>query len=111
MSVFHFLSVSWEIIDGIWPNFVYALILKTSRLGIVTHEFSQVNNTIMALDWGLNFVFTQYLENKLMEFDKILQMHIVGLINFFLHSVSWQILIGILLSAYFGAMLYAGGIK
>ena len=29
----------------------------------------------MVLDWGQNFVSIQYLENKLMEFDKILHMH------------------------------------
>ena len=113
MSEFHFPSISWEWIDGIWPNFAYALILTRSRLGllsidfrkfitelwpvidvrisfllnilttnrwnltkicicidinkikvgIVTRQFSQIYNSVIARDLCQNFVSTQYLEN------------------------------------------------
>ena len=52
--------ISWEQIDGIWPNFAYALILTRSRLGLL--QFSQIYNRVMALDWCRNFVSAQYLE-------------------------------------------------
>ena len=40
------------------------------------HEFSHVNNRVMALDCCRNVVPAQYLKKKLMEFDQILQMHL-----------------------------------
>ena len=44
-------------------------------IGIVTCQFSRINNRLMALDLGQNFVSAQYLENQLIEFDQILRMH------------------------------------
>ena len=34
-----FRSISWEQIDGIWPNFVHVLILTISRLGLLCVNF------------------------------------------------------------------------
>ena len=48
----------------------YALILKTSRLGLLHVNFHKVYNRVMALDRYLNFVSAQYIGNKLMEFDQ-----------------------------------------
>ena len=42
MPEFHYSSISWEIINRIWPNFVYALILKTSRLGLLHINFRKL---------------------------------------------------------------------
>ena len=39
MSEFHFHSISWERIDGIWPDFASALILTRSRLGMLRVSF------------------------------------------------------------------------
>ena len=39
MSEFHFRLISWEQIDGIWPNFAYALILTRSWLGFLGVSF------------------------------------------------------------------------
>ena len=39
MSEFHFCSVSWEQIDGIWLNFAYALIFTIARLGLLYINF------------------------------------------------------------------------
>ena len=38
-------------------------------------HFSQIYNTVMALGYCQNFVSTQYLGNRLMEFDQVLRMH------------------------------------
>ena len=37
--------------------------------------FSQLYNTVMALDYHHNLVSTQSLENELMELDQTLQLH------------------------------------
>ena len=37
----HFRSISWERIDGVRPNFVYALTLARSRLGLLRVSFYQ----------------------------------------------------------------------
>ena len=75
----HFHSIFWELIDGIWPDFAYALILTRSRFGLSismhTRQFLLIYNRVMALDSCRNFVSAQYLKNKLMEFDQILHMH------------------------------------
>ena len=39
MSKFRFRSISWDQIDGIFPNFAYALILPSSRLGVLYFNF------------------------------------------------------------------------
>ena len=39
------------------------------------HQIRQLYNTVMALGYCQNFIFAQYLVNKMMEFDKILYMH------------------------------------
>ena len=73
-----FRSISWEWIDGILPNFAYALILTRSRLGLLSVNFHQIVTELWPLmihDFCQNFVSTQYLENELMEFDQILHMH------------------------------------
>ena len=57
-------------IDGLRPNFVYALLLTRSTMyvGIVNHHFFlQIWNRFTALDSSQNLVFAQYLENKLTE--------------------------------------------
>ena len=41
-------------------------------IGIVTCHFSQICNSVKALDGYQNFVSAQYLENKWMEFHPIL---------------------------------------
>ena len=40
------------------------------------HQFSSICNRVMALDLLKNFISTQYLENKLMDFDQIFHMHL-----------------------------------
>ena len=51
------------------------------------HQFSQINNRVMALDLYRNFVSAQYLETKLMEFNQILHMPRcrLGLLNVNFH--------------------------
>ena len=71
---FRFRSIAWERIDGIWPNFAYALILIRSDYDCYASIF-HIYNRVMALDWYWNFVFAQYIEKKLNEFDQILRMH------------------------------------
>ena len=62
--------------DRISPNCKYALILTTSiYLGISTRHFLQIFTRVMALDLRQKFVSAQYLENKLTEFNQILNMH------------------------------------
>ena len=39
-------------------------------------QFSQIYNRVMALDRCHNFISAQYLENKLLEIDHILHMHL-----------------------------------
>ena len=39
------------------------------------HYFLSIINRVMALDRCQNFVYAQYLVNKLMDFDQILYMH------------------------------------
>ena len=91
-SIFANLYKLWPLIDVIisFPlNILY--FLRTNRwnlakfcifiyngetlFGSITHQFSQINNRVIALDWCLIFVSAQYLENQLMEDDKILHMH------------------------------------
>ena len=70
-----FPSIYWERIDGIRPNFVYALTLTRSKLGSLCVIFCKYTTQL----WPLvivNFVSAQYLRNKLMEFDKILHIHL-----------------------------------
>ena len=50
-------SIFWERIDGIRPNFEYALPLTS------------------AFDYCQNFIFVQYFGNELMELDQVLHMH------------------------------------
>ena len=76
---FCFRSISWEKIDGVWPNFAYALILT-----IVTRQFLQTYNRVMSLDWCWNFIAAQYLENKFVEFNQILQM------NWYWQGLGWD---------------------
>ena len=46
--------------------------------------------TVMVLDWCRNFVSAQYLENKLVEFDQILQFlytdNILAVINQYFYT-------------------------
>ena len=44
-------------------------------VGIVTHHFSHICTSVMALDLRQNFVSIQYLGNKCTEFHRILYMH------------------------------------
>ena len=44
-------------------------------LGILTHHSSEICTRVMALYLCQNIISTQYLENKLVEFQQILYMH------------------------------------
>ena len=59
------LTFSWR------TDSLFNLILTRFRLG-----FSQICNTVMALDWCQNFISAQFLENKWMDFYQILYMHL-----------------------------------
>ena len=74
MSEFRFRSISWEENDRISPNFVYALILTISMLGLLPVIFLHICTRVMALDSHQNLVSAEYLENKLAEFHQILYM-------------------------------------
>ena len=68
-----FRSISWE-----RKKNAYALILTRSRLwllGVSIHQKVTELWPLMIYDFCQNFVSTQYLENELMEFDKILHLH------------------------------------
>ena len=53
---FHFRSISWDQTNGIGLNFVYALILTRSRLGLLKCQFSQIYNELWSLiDVGILF--------------------------------------------------------
>ena len=73
----HFRSISWELIDRISSNCIYAfiLIIDKIKLGIVTSLFSQNLYQSYGLDLCQKFVSAQYLENKLTEYHEILYMH------------------------------------
>ena len=114
MSEFHFHSLSWEIIDQIWQNFAYALILKTSGLGLLCMNFHTLITELWPLiDVGISFQL-KILRTNWWNLTKFCICIYIGNIwaginqYIFLHSISWQILIGILRSAYFGDMLCAG---
>ena len=47
---FYFRSLSWEQIDRIAPNFIYAFILSRSTLGLLHIIFSHICTSVMALD-------------------------------------------------------------
>ena len=57
--------------DRISPNFIYALILTRSMLGLL-HIISHTCTRVMAVDLSQNFVSVQYLENKWTEFHQTL---------------------------------------
>ena len=57
------------------PNFVYAIILTRSWLGLLPVIFRIFVTTVVALDSCQNFVSAQYLVNKWTEFHQILYMH------------------------------------
>ena len=46
------------------------------KVGIVSCHFLLICNRVNALDLCQNFVFTQFLENKWIEFHQILYMHL-----------------------------------
>ena len=77
MSEFCFRSISWELIDGFFfTNFnICKLIFTKSRLGLLCINFFSIRYRVMALDLHQNLVSAQSLENYLMGFDKILDMH------------------------------------
>ena len=63
-----FRSIAWEQIDGIWPNFAYALMLTRSSLGLLHVNFRKFTTELWPLTCQ-NFVSAQYLDDKSMEFD------------------------------------------
>ena len=74
-----------------WPIFFKLCIgidIREERFGIASGLISFRNNRVMALDLCTKCVFPQYLENKWMNFDKILYMHWyicdLGLVNYIL---------------------------
>ena len=42
---------------------------------MMTRQFLQIYNRVMALGYSQNFVSAQYFVNNFMEFDQILHMH------------------------------------
>ena len=70
-----FRSISWELVDIFSPNFIYALILTRSSLGLLHVIFLEIVIRVIALYLRQNFVSAQYLENHLVEFHQILYMH------------------------------------
>ena len=69
----NFVSTQYHF-EQYWSNFAYALIITRSRLGLLCVKFCNLQQ-IMALDYGQNFVFAQYLENELIKLDQSLHMH------------------------------------
>ena len=67
LSKFCFCSIACERISGMLSNFVYALTLTRSRLGLLHVNFRRFNNRFMVRYYRQNFVSTEYLENELME--------------------------------------------
>ena len=90
-SEIHFRSISWEQIDGICPNFEYALILSRLRFGLLHVKICKFITELWTLidvriSFPLNifiFLWTHRLnlntfsnfEKKIMEIDQILYMH------------------------------------
>ena len=72
MRKFRFNSISWEQIDRISPNFIYAFILTRSSF---TRHLCYIYTRVKAFDLCQNFVSAQYLENKFTVFHQILYMH------------------------------------
>ena len=67
------ISLPLNILRNSWQNltkFCICIDIENMYVGIVTHQFSQINNRVMALDWCWNFDSAQ-----LIEFDQILHMH------------------------------------
>ena len=56
-------------------NFIDALILKISNLGLLHILFSHIFIRVMALDLRQKFVSAHYHENNLTDFHQILYMH------------------------------------
>ena len=75
MPKFRFHSISWELIDRLSPNFIYAIILTRSKLWSSNNIFPTFCTRVMAIYLWQNFISTQYLENKETEFHQILYMH------------------------------------
>ena len=48
-SKFYFSSISWEQIDGFWPNFAYALILARSRFELLHVRFHKFETEFWSL--------------------------------------------------------------
>ena len=75
MPKIRFNSVFWELFYRINPNFVCALILKWSILGLFHVIFPNLYQSHGPLFLRQNFVSAQYIENRLTEFYQILYMH------------------------------------
>ena len=162
MSEFYFHSISWEQIYWIWPNFAYALILTTSRLGllhisfhefirelwplidvgilfplnilrpnwwnltkffhiciyigkiqdgIITHLFLQWPLIDVRISFRLNILRTPRWIWPNFAYALILTTSRLGLINIFYTQYLDKYEFGILLSVYFGDLLYSAGYK
>ena len=95
MSEFRLRSISWDQIDGIWPNFAYMhqLILTRSRLGLLGISFfcRFITELWSLIDVRISFLLNILrTENYWMDFDQILHMYRsilttsrLGLINIF----------------------------
>ena len=70
-----FHSIAWEQSDEVWPYFAHALIMTRSRLGLLRVYFHKFIKELRPLIEVRILFSAQYLENKLMKFDKILHMH------------------------------------
>ena len=58
-----------------FTKFYICIHIYKIQIGIVTHHFSHICTSVMALDLLQNFVTVQYLKNKWTEFHRILYMH------------------------------------
>ena len=73
--ILSFHSISWEILFRILPNFVCALILTWSTLGMLHIIFRTFVQELLPLIYAEIFVSTQYLKNYLTYSHQILYMH------------------------------------
>ena len=81
-----FLTGLWPLIDVrilfmfniLWINlwisikFCICIDIYKTQIWMIEQYFSFIFNRVMALDWCWNFVYAQYLEDQLMDSDKIL---------------------------------------
>ena len=76
--IYAILSFTFKILRTNGQNFTkfdICIHIDKSYYGIVTHHFSHICTSVIALDLRQNLVSVQYLENKWTEFHQIIYMH------------------------------------